>query len=46
MDNRTKIANNFNNHFTSIAGKLEDNIVKSIFSYSKYLSNPNNHTFL
>ena len=39
INNPTKIANNFNNHFTSITEKIEDNLVKSKFSYSKYLSN-------
>ena len=45
INNRIKIANNFNNHFTSIAEKIEDNLVKSKFSYSKYLSNPNEYSF-
>ena len=44
-NNPTKIANNFNNHFTSIAEKIEDNLVKSKFNYSKYLSNPNKFSF-
>ena len=46
INNPTKIANNFNNHFTSIAEKIEDNLVKSKFNYSKYLSNPNEYSFL
>ena len=41
-----KIANNFDNHFTSIAEKIEDNLVKSKFNYSKYLSNPNEYSFI
>ena len=45
INNPTKIANNFNNHFTSIAEKIEDNLVKSKFNYSKYLSNPNEYSF-
>ena len=45
INNRTKIANNFKNHFTSIAEKIEDNLVKSKFNYSKYLSNPNEYSF-
>ena len=46
INNPTKIASNFNNHFTSIAEKIEDNLVKSKFNYSKYLSNPNEFSFL
>ena len=45
INNLTKNANNFNNHFTSIAEKIEDNLVKSKFNYSKYLSNPNEYSF-
>ena len=45
INNSTKIVNNFNNHFTSIAEKTEDNLVKSHFNYSKYLSNPNEQSF-
>ena len=45
INNPIKIANNFNNHFTSIAEKIEDNLVKSKFNYSKYLSNPNEYSF-
>ena len=45
INNPSKIANNFNNHFTSIAEKIEDNLVKSKFNYSKYLSNPNEYSF-
>ena len=37
--------NNFNNHFTSIGEKTEDNLVISKFNYSKYLSNPNKCSF-
>ena len=44
ISNPTKIANSFNNHFTSSAEKIEDNLVKSKFSYSKYLSNPNEYS--
>ena len=44
ITNPTKIANNFNNHFTSIAEKIEDNLVKSKFNCSKYLSNPNKYS--
>ena len=46
INNPTKIANNFNNHFTSIAEKIEDNLVKPKFNYSKYLSNPNEYSFI
>ena len=42
INNPIKIANNFNNHFTSIA---EDNLVKPKFNYCKYLSNPNKNSF-
>ena len=45
INNPIKIANNFNNHFTSIAEKIEDNLVKSKFNYSRYLSNPNEYSF-
>ena len=45
INNPTKLANNFNNHFTSIAEKIEGNLVKSKFNYSKYLSNPNKYSF-
>ena len=45
INNHTKVANNFNNHFTSIAEKIEDNLVKSKLNYSKYLSNPNEYSF-
>ena len=45
INNPTKIAYYFNNHFTSIAEKMEDNLVKSKFNYSKYLSNPNEYSF-
>ena len=45
MNNPIKIANSFNNHFTSIAEKIEHNLVKSKFNYSKYLSNPNEYSF-
>ena len=45
INNPTKTANNFNNHSTSIAEKIEDSLVKSKFNYSKYLSNPNKYSF-
>ena len=45
MSNPIKIANNFNNHFTSIAEKIEDNLIKFKFNYYKYLSNPNEYSF-
>ena len=45
INNPTKIANNFDNHFTSIAEKIENNLVKSKFNYSNYLSNPNEYSF-
>ena len=45
INNPTKIANNFNIHFTSIAEKIKDNLVKSKFNYSKYLHNPNEYSF-
>ena len=41
INNPITITNNFNNHFTSIAEKIEENLVKSKFNYSKYLSNLN-----
>ena len=44
INNPTRIANDFNNHFTSIAEKTEDNLVKSQFNYPKYLSNPNEYS--
>ena len=45
INNPIKIANNFNNHFTSIAEKIEDNLVKSKVNYSKYLINPIKYSF-
>ena len=45
INNPIEIANSFNNHFTSIAEKIEDNLVKSKFNYSRYLSNPNEYSF-
>ena len=39
------MANNFNNHFTSIVEEIEVNLVKSEFNYSKDLSNPNECSF-
>ena len=45
INNSPKIANNFNSHFTSVDERIEDNLVKSKFSSSKYLSNPNDHSF-
>ena len=39
------MANNFNNHFTSIVEKMEVNLVKTKFNYSKDLSNPNKCSF-
>ena len=45
INNPTNIANNFNNHIILIAEKIEDNLVKSKFNYSKCLSNPNKHSF-
>ena len=45
INNPIKIANSFNNHFTSIAEKIEDNLVKSKFNYSRYLCNPNEYSF-
>ena len=41
----TEIANNFNNHFTSIAEKIKVNLVKPKFDYSKDLSNLNEYSF-
>ena len=45
INNPIMIANNFNNHFTSIDKKIENNLVKSKFNYPKYLSNPNKYSF-
>ena len=45
VNNPIEIANNFNNHVNSIAEKIEHNLVKSKFNYSKYLSNPNEYSF-
>ena len=45
INNPIKIANNFNNHFTSTAEKIDDNLVKFKFCYFKYLSNPNEYSF-
>ena len=39
------MANNFNNHFTSIVGKRVVNVVKSKFNYSKDRSNPSECSF-
>ena len=44
INSPTKIANDFNNHFTSIAEKIEENLKKSKFNYSKYLSKPNEYS--
>ena len=45
INNPTKIANNFKNHFTSVPEKIENNLVKFKFNYSKHLRNPNEHSF-
>ena len=45
INNPTEIASSFNDHFTSIAEKIEDNLVKFKFNYSRYLSNPNEYSF-
>ena len=44
INNPIEIANSFNNHFTSIAEKIEDNLVKLKFNSSRYLSNPNEYS--
>ena len=45
INNPTEIANSFNDHFTSIAEKIEDNLAKFKFNYSRYLSNPKEYCF-
>ena len=45
INNPIKIANNFNNHFISIAEKIEENLVKSKLNYSKYLSKLSKYSF-
>ena len=40
-----EIANKFNNHFTTIAAKIEKNIAKTEKRFNEYLTNPNEKTF-
>ena len=41
----TEICNNFNNHFTTIAGKIDKKIVKTRRNFRSYLINQNEKTF-
>ena len=43
--NPLEIANKFNDHFTTIAAKIEKKIVKTDKKFHDYLINPNNKTF-
>ena len=51
FDNRTinkptDTANAFNDHFTIIVEKIEQKIIKTKFSFSRYIRNPNEQYFL
>ena len=45
VNDPSKIAKEFNNHFTSIAKKLEEKLIKPKSDFSQYLKDPNQQSF-